>query len=340
MFKELKEALLENVNSIIELLEFYGFTGVMPRTKEIRFKRNEGGGLNISIRLDNNPSLIVHDFAHNVSTDIFAYIVQEKDVALRDVLFQTKRVLHLGDDWEPPKKIELFGGFYNRIVNKAPDNTPLPEYSSDILEQYDFRCNRRFWRDGISFETQRFFHIMYDTISNRIVIPLYDEMGRLIGVKGRINESDPGEYVPKYLYLKECQASKYLYGYYQNYQYLFGGDVVVGESEKMVMQAHSFDIRNVVGLGSNSLSERQARLLLQLSPQRIIFALDEGLDIFQTEKNIRVLRSCMGVQNEIDILFWDYTKDPTIKGTKNSPTDMGVDKYNEIINTQLVKVNL
>ena len=113
---------------------------------------------------------------------------------------------------------------------------------------------------------------------------------------------------------------------------------MIGESEKMVMQAHSFDVRNVVGIGSNSLSERQARLILQLSPKRIIFALDEGLEFAQTKKNIYTLKRYMPLENEIDILFWDYTKDPSIRGTKNSPTDMGKDKYMEIINSQLTKV--
>ena len=97
------------------------------------------------------------------------------------------------------------------------------------------------------------------------------------------------------------------------------------------MQAHSFGEKNVVGLGSNSLSQKQARLILQLNPQKVIFALDEGLDLEQTERNIKMLRSCMGM-NEIEIYYWNYTKDPSLKGTKNSPTDMGRDKYLEIMN--------
>ena len=125
------------------------------------------------------------------------------------------------------------------------------------MDAYDNKCNKRFQRDGISFETQRVFGLGFDVASQRITIPLYDELGRLIGVKGRINDSNVSDEVPKYLYLHECAASKYLYGYYQNYQYLFANTVVVGESEKMVMQAYSFGERNVVGIGSNSLSQKQ-----------------------------------------------------------------------------------
>ena len=338
MFKELKTMLLEKVDGIVDLLEFYGFENFQIKQREIRFRRDAEGGQNISIRLEDNPSLIVHDFARGVSTDIFAYIVKEKNVKLGEVLHKVKELLKLENDWSPKKKKELFDGIYNRIASKKPrQDTALLEYPENILEAYDFACNRRFLKDGISLQTQRDFHIMFDVNSQRIIIPLYDELGRLIGVKGRINEDNPADEIPKYLYLYECAASKYLYGYYQNYQYLFGDTVIIGESEKMVMQAYSFDERRVVGLGSNSLSQKQARLILQLNPQKVIFALDEGLDLEQTRRNIEVLRNCMGLLRP-EIYFWDYTKFPEIQGTKKSPTDMGKEIYDKIIKEQLVKV--
>lgn len=337
MFKELKVMLLNQVDCIADLLEFYGFDGIQLKQREIRFKRDENGGLNISIKLEDNPSLIVHDFARGISTDLFAYIVQEKNQTLGDVLGKVKDVLKLENNWAPKKRVELFDGIYNRITKKTSEGELLPEYSKDVLDEYIPKCNRRFQRDGISFETQRAFEIGYDPMSNRITIPLYDEFGRLVGVKGRINQTEVDDFTPKYLYLKECQASKYLYGYYQNYQYLFGKDVVVGESEKMVMQAYSFGARNVVGIGSNALSTKQARLILQLNPSKIILALDEGLDLEQTQRNLRIIQSVMGL-SKVEVFYWDYTKNEKVKGTKNSPTDMGGEEYNRIMQNELVKI--
>ena len=339
MFKELKEMLLQQVDCILELLESFDFVDVRLKSREIRFRRDAEGGKNISIRLENNPSILVHDFARSVSLDIFAYIVKEKGVKLGEVLYKVKELLKLENDWTPKKRRLLFEGIYNRISTKTSTQEVLPEYPVEILDKYDFLCNRRFLKDGISLSTQRFFHLMYDKETSRIAIPLYDELGRLIGVKGRINDDNVEDWVPKYLYLQECQASKYLFGYYQNYGELFGSDVVVGESEKMVMQAHSFGVRNVVGLGSNSLSDKQARLLLQLNPQRIIFALDEGLDFSQTERNIKLLGSCMSIACHPEIWYWDYTKFKEITDTKNSPTDMGEEVYKKIMNEQLIRVN-
>lgn len=337
MFKELKTMLLDKVDCIADLLEFYGFEDIQLKQREIRFKRDTEGGLNISIKLEDNESLIVHDFARGVSTDIFAYIVKEKNQNLGDILRKVKDLLKLENNWAPVKRKELFDGIYNRIARKTSQDELLPEYPKETLLEYEPRCNRRFQRDGISFATQRAFEIGFDVASQRITIPLYDELGRLVGVKGRINQSDLDEFTPKYLYLKECQASKYLFGYFQNYQFLFGGDVVVGESEKMVMQAYSFGVRNVVGIGSNALSLKQARLLLQLNPTKIIFALDEGLDLAQTERNLRLLQTVMGF-NQIEVYYWDYNKNPAVKGTKNSPTDMGKEAYEDIMQNQLVKI--
>lgn len=337
MFKELKIMLLEKVDCIADLLEFYGFEGIQLKQREIRFKRDAEGGPNISIKLEDNPSLIVHDFARGVSTDIFAYIVQEKNEDLRNVLQKVKSLLKLENNWVPKKQMELFGGIYNRIAKKTSQDELLPEYPKEVLDEYSHHCCRRFQRDRISFATQVFFGIGFDVATQRITIPLYDELGRLIGVKGRINQTELDDFTPKYLYLKECQASKYLYGYYQNYQFLFGNEVVVGESEKMVMQAHSFGVRNVVAIGSNALSQKQARLLLQLNPTKIIFALDEGLDLEQTERNLRMLQTVMGF-NQIEVYYWDYRKSPNLKGTKNSPTDMGKEIYDDIMKTQLVKI--
>mgnify|MGYP002511472954 CR=1 FL=1 len=201
MFKELKEMLLNQVDCIVELLETYGFEDIRWTHRELRFKRDAEGGMNRSIKLDNNDALLVHDFARGVSTDIFAYIVKEKDVKLGEVLSRVKSLLKLENNWVPQKKIELFGGIYNRIVNKTSANELLKEYPREILDNYDLACNERFRRDGISYKTQRYFGLMFDVVSNRIVIPLYDELGRLVGVKGRINRSDVEDNVPKYLYL-------------------------------------------------------------------------------------------------------------------------------------------
>ena len=130
---------------------------------------------------------------------------------------------------------------------------------------------------ALIFETQEYFNLHYDVENQRIVIPIYNSYGELIGAKGRANwKVEPDE--QKYYYLIPCRISETLYGYSHNYPYLTNNTVYVAESEKAVMQAYSIGYRNFVSIGGSSLSTKQCVLLRELSPQKIIFLLDEGLD--------------------------------------------------------------
>ena len=334
MLKEIKKELLEHPKSIVELLEIFEFAHIKLSCKAIRFARDEHGGQNISIRLDNNDYLNVVDFAKNVHLDIFSYIMQEKNVTFREVLQQTKNILGLDNNWRPPQRKSLFGGLYDRILKPSKD-IELKTYDESVLDQYERCGNVRFLKDGISLEAQKFWNIRFSVEDNRIIIPIRNEFSEIVGAKGRYN-GDVDKDVPKYLYTIPVAMSQTLYGYSENYQYLYGNDVVLVESEKSVMQAWDFNVRNIVALGSHSISEKQARLLLQLQPKRIILAMDEGLEFDYIKRNADVIKNFYGMLSP-EIWYWDSTIDIDV-GFKCSPTDMGKRKFNEILNEQLVRI--
>ena len=265
MLGEIKEELLKQTNAIVELLEYFGFAHIKLSNKEIRFARDEQGGQNISIRLENNAYLVVSDYSRGTRLDIFSYIVQEKGVLFKDVLQKTKQILKLSDDWRPQQHAVLFGGIYNSLSRTNRD-VKLKVYDDSVLDQYDRCGNLRFLYDGISLGAQKFWDIRFSVLDNRIIIPIRNEYSELVGAKGRLNDT-PEENEPKYIYTIPVASSQLLYGYSENYQYLYGNEIILVESEKAVMQAWDFGVRNIVGLGSNNLSEKQARLLLQLNPQ-------------------------------------------------------------------------
>lgn len=334
MLSEIKKELLKKPDSIMELLENFDFAHIKPSTKEIRFSRDEQAGLNISIRLENNDYLVVNDYSRGVRLDIFSYIAQEKNTTFREVLRETKQILGLDDDWRPQQHRYLFGGIYNEL-SKPNRDIKLKIYDDDILDQYECCGNRRFLADNISLAAQKFWDVRFSTLDNRIILPIRNEYGLLVGAKGRLN-GDPEENEPKYIYTIPVASSQLLYGYSENYQYLYGNDVIVVESEKSVMQAWDFGVRNIVALGSNNLSEKQAKLLLQLQPTRIIIALDEGLDFDHTQKNADVIKK-FGTILIPEIWYWDANQDLDI-APKSSLTDMGEEKFKEIIAEQLVRI--
>lgn len=334
MLAEIKAELLKNSDAIVALLESFDFAHIKPSKKEIRLARDERGGQNISIKLENNENIFVSDFARGVSKDIFSYIIQEKDVTFKDVIQTTKKILGLGDDWRPQQRSELFGGIYSNITRTNRD-IKLKVYNESVLNKYERCGNLRFLRDGISLDAQKFWDIRFSVEDNRIIIPIRNEYGQLVGAKGRLN-GEAEEDNPKYLYTIPVAMSQLLHGYSENYQYLYGNDIIVVESEKSVMQAWDFGVRNIVALGSNSLSEKQTKLLLQLQPKRIIIAMDEGLAFEQTKRNADMIKNFCGMLAP-EIWYWDADQDLDIP-SKSSMTDLGIEKFNEILNEQLVRL--
>lgn len=334
MLNEIKEKLIESPEKLVELLESFGFEHINHRGNEIRFARDWQGGSNISIKLKNNPYCVVSDWSRGVCTDIISYIIQEKSADFRGVLQSTKKILGLGNDWRPQQRKALFGGIYQNISNPNRE-IQLKTYDESVLDKYEKVGNLRFLRDGISLDAQKFWGIRFSIEDNAIIIPIYNEFGDLIGAKARIN-GEPEEGESKYYYPLPTQVSQTLYGYAANYQYLYGNDVVIVESEKAVAQAYTFNVRNVIGLGSNSISEKQSKMILQLQPKRIILALDEGLSFEQIQRDADIIKSCCGIF-DVEIWYWDADQDLDIL-PKSSPTDMGKEKFEEIMEEQLVKI--
>ena len=192
-----------------------------------------------------------------------------------------------------------------------------------------------FLNDGISLAAQKFWDIRFSVLDNRIIIPIRNEYGQLCGAKGRLN-GIPEDDEPKYIYPIPVMSSQLLYGYSENYQYLYGNDIILVESEKSVMQAWDFDVRNIVALGSNNLSEKQTKLLLQLQPKRIVIAMDEGLSFEQTQRNADMIKNLGGILAP-EVWYWDSDLDLDIP-SKVSITDMGEEKFEEIMEEQLVQI--
>lgn len=333
MIEELKKTLLDNPYDLIELLEQYNFYNVKLHNNEIRCGISEQNNQSsVCIKLINNPYLFIKDYGRNICNDIFAYIMQIRKVQFTDVLNSVKQILNI-DSFYESESHQIFGGFYNKIQTRNSNVVPKI-YDKSILNKYELRANKRFMRDNIDIETQMKFGIRYDIESQRIVIPIYDIYGNLIGVKGRANWNiEDGE--SKYLYLVPCAMSQTLFGYSVNYRYLVNSTIYIFEAEKSVMQASAFGIYNCVSIGGNSLSPQQCKILLELNPKIIVFMLDKGLDDEVLKRDIKVLRSFCRMR-DVQIKYWLANDDIP---NKASPTDMGQEKFNEIVNTQLKEVD-
>ena len=327
MIQELKKQLLENPENICSLLEEFEFEHITLKRNEIRFARNREGGQNIRIKLENNDYLNVTDYARSEHCDIVSYIIKEKHTDFRTVLTTIKRILHLSDDWRPQNRRLIFGGVYEKITHR--EDSPPETYDESVLDNYLKIPNERFQRDNISLETQMRFGIGYSVETDRITIPIRDQHGSIIGIKGRRNYETDNIDDPKYLYLVACQMSKTLYGYSENYSNMYGKTIMVFESEKSVLQCASYGYHNAVALGNNSLSEYQAKMILSLNPKRVIFMLDNNLPLENTKRDMETLRNA-AVMRDLQISYFDWTECLDLPD-KSSPSDEGKEILDNIL---------
>lgn len=332
VLEEVKKKLLDNPEQIQHILETFDFDKIRIRNNEIRCAFEHGmNPTAIVIRLQNNENLFLKDYERNVSYDLITYIVKEKGVKFKDVLAVVKQETGIESLYNYRNRVGLFGGLYDHI-KKQKDDTDIQTYPEEILKQYGNIANLRWLQDGISIETQLKWGVGYDVESQRITFPIRTPTGDVCAVKARAN-FELSEFEPKYLYLKQGPMSQTLFGFYENYDTLYDGDVLVFESEKSVLRLDSWNYNNAVALGSNSLSTAQAKLLMSLQPKSVTFMLDKDLPLENTKRNVEVLREfCTMRTLKIKFWNWEYNLD---LGDKAAPCDGSLEDFKYILENEI-----
>lgn len=133
---------------------------------------------------------------------------------------------------------------------------------------------------GFSPEILDEFQIGWDDVSQRLSIPVFDEMDRLIGFKGRRWDNDQtGEYNPKYLVLG---GAKYNFDTYDVSRVLFAlsrakkciqtyNRMIVVEGELNAISMHQKGFKNTVGISGQYLSPYQRELIAAVSDEVTLY---------------------------------------------------------------------
>jgi DNA primase len=327
---ELKKKLRNNPQQIKNILKIYQFHNIDVREKEIRCGIDEDGNAT-SIRIKLNENLTANDFARDIHGDLFSIIMKCKNVDLKNIIQVVKGELGVSYiEFNKGKKI--FGGFYENIKLRNKGIIELKTYDEDCIKDFVNKYNTLFLRDGINFSTQRKFRTGVCHHSSRITVPWFSFEGDIIGIEGRYMGDHKKDETPKWYPLIPFPKSQSLFGYHTNYTYLQGAEeIYVGESSKFTMQLDSMDIFTGVALGGNSIHTQQIKMLSWLNPKKIIFCFDEGLDksiiINQINKTKILLRF-----SDIQVGYvLDKHNEILKKDSKNSPSDVGIEGFNELI---------
>lgn len=322
----LKEKILEN-NYIPLILEKLNCHHVVKKNEYYQCG-NPDGDNKTAITVYLNENLTTIDYTRNIGnneyTDIFDLVQFFQNCtfyeALRKVCnwcgidYYKNNYDDLPESLKFTRLIEEMSVGYEVDYSELKPTQPISER---ILTYYLPFVNNLFKLDNISYTTQQIFEIGYDDSTNRITIPIRDELGTLVGVKGRLfvssKQMNEEQRRTKYLYLEHCSRAKTLYGLYLTERYIKKTNCVyVVEAEKGVMQLWDMGIKNCVATCSKKISQQQIDMLTRLCSY-VIFCFDKDVTIEEiktiAEKFINPIRISAIIDNKNVLL------------DKESPTD-------------------
>lgn len=280
----------------------------------------------------------------NSSFDIFELIMKMEKLrgnihitlydALRISGVNTKEVLTY-DTNKSQNTVDYMYDF-TRAIYKIHKNEKIDER---VLNASIFETNvLSIWeQEGISLSTMRKYKIGYNPVDNCITIPIYDDCGNLISVRGRfLSEDAEAKYKPITFCNKTLAApsSQLLYGLYQTKDTIKKNKTaIIFESEKSVLMMDTYYGNNnnsVATLGKN-ISNQHILLLQKYGVDNIILAYDADyrnskelkLKLKEYTKIAKTLAPFFSVSILID---WDG-----ILPYKASPIDCGPEVFEKLL---------
>lgn len=321
MSNDIKNHLLHNKKDLVLLLKEYGYDKFTVNEDEIRCsKPDSSNGSTCRIRLNNMLSCT--DFSSSFNGDIFELIMFHTDTTYSDIVSKCYEMFNIEDVDD-----EDFNGL-DLDLDTSPKEVLIPIYDKSELDKFENVWNMKFVKDNIMPKTQTTFSIGYDYRSKRITIPWLTMEGELLGIMGRADYTDYGDF--KYIPLLRFKKHHSLYGIFENQKYIENNRVYIGESEKFVLQLHTMGIHNALALGGNSIDNYRLSLLEKLNVREIVYCFDESLEVDIQKRALKITKKYFGDEVKIGVMYDGHNK-YLPKGSKDSPTDLGKEVWTGMV---------
>lgn len=208
----------------------------------------------------------------------------------------------------------------NEIKHEVLDKRILKKYVSCVVKKWV--------EEGISPEIQKKYGILNDEIGKRWLIPIYDELGNLVSIKGRTYSPNWEEMgIPKFLYYFKIGVNDILFGLNFNKQAILERDeIILYEAEKSVMASDSYGYNWSANLGKNGINPHIKRKILSLHISNCVLGFDNDVPIEKAIKEAKKLSKYMNV--------YIMKSNGRLK-EKQSPTDAGKETLDNLYNTKI-----
>ena len=328
----LKEHILEN-NFIPTILEELGCHHI--RKKDGYFQCANPDGDNVTaVCVYENTNLTTINYTRDISngknihTDLISLVEFYKNETFPYAVKWICDVLDIDYysnlDEDLPKSLQLTKMLIEMqsVDTEAETEKPLKPIPEKILSYFKPYVNDMFNEDGVSYDTQAEFEIGYDEFTNRITIPIRDDLGNLVGVKARYFYRQVPEDEQKFMYIEKCARSQILYGLYKTINFIKRAQrVFVTEAEKGVQQLYDKGYFEAVATGGSKISKSQIDKLTRLCVP-IIFVFDK--DITKEELDDIASRFIDGTE------VYALIDTINILNEKESPTD-NISKFEQLL---------
>ena len=233
--------------------------------------------------------------------------------------------------------VEKYKSLRDRYEVKRKEKE-LPQYMPHVLDCFVQTYPQEWLDDGISKKTMDRFNISYSISQNKIIIPHYDILGRLVGIRGRALNDWEVENIGKYAPIQvegiwyKHPLSMNLYGLDRPFMDIRrNGVCYLFESEKSVLQMDNFSIPNCSAAvcGSN-FNKYQLNILMKFcAPSEIVICFDKE-ELPGEEKYFNKLWNICQKYKQYCNFSFIYDREGLLN-LKDSPTDKGEEVFLQLL---------
>jgi len=341
--QELKRKLFEE-ERIHELLEFMGCEQIKEKSNRFeaqlpdKFDSNNSRAvqcykniyLTCRIRSRGVTKLDIYGLVSYIVFDILNENAQLKNIPKSKKWICEKLGYSSSNVYQPIKDDPLQWLKDLRKSRKKKSTFQMQEneiFEESILNQYIMYPYKEYIDQGIEYKTQLDFQVGYDIQTERIIFPIYNSFGDIISIKGRTShETYKEKGIYKFIYLYNFNKMIEWYNWHKAiYFILERKEVIIFESEKSCWLATQFNYENCVAIGGDDISDYQINTIKELGSEiKVVIALDKDKSV----EDIKKQAAKFGM-NRLVYTIWD-SKHLLVKGSKNSPLDLGSDIWEQL----------